>query len=95
MTETIETTWGKVGKILAKKGRLAVTRKIKVVIRHLADQDVVTLKEMAHRKRTSKNRNSAQALKRLDKWIDSHTPLVHEADDSRESIYKEIIRDTR
>jgi hypothetical protein len=34
-------------------------------------------------------------LKALDEWIDSHEPLGHFVDDSRESIYSGTIDDPR
>lgn len=95
MAETIETTWGQVSKILAKKSKLAAKRKVKLIIVRSKKQDTITLKEENKKTRPAKTLTKEKALKELNNWINSHPPIPHVVDDSRDSIYEEVIRDTR
>ncbi len=94
MAETIETTWGQVGKILKQKGRRAASRKVKLIIDHTPEEDVVKIQEQLQKPTNQQTRQTEQ-LKQLHELMNNPTGVGHHVDDSRDSIYEEVIRDTR
>lgn len=93
MAETIETTWGKVGQILGKKGRRSASRRVKIIIEHTPDEDVVKIQDVIPQPVAQLPRQAEQ-LEKLHQWMSNHSGVPHRIDDSRDSIYQDVIRDT-
>jgi len=96
MADTIETTWDKLPEMLQQRLRLLEKRRrnrhVKMVIFALPDEDVMIVHEVeAHPQ--ARKAQAEQWVRRFRAYAQSHAPLPHEVDDSRDTIYAEAVRD--
>jgi hypothetical protein len=89
MPRTIDTTWDQLPQVLGQEN-LPGYMKGKAV-RVFIDDDLVVVRPAPESGRSEENRQ--EWLRRFHEWVESHPPLPHEVDDSRDTIYSEAVRD--
>jgi hypothetical protein len=89
MSDIIEGTWDQVQAAFLKR----------LMEKHSAQTRVrLTVEELPDHSNASPLHSPEEAEKwiaDLRTWAASHAPLDHEADDSRDTIYNEVVRDPR